>query len=436
LSGNPIATLAPGNSATITAIHTVTQADLDLGYISNSATATTTFDGTTYTDISDDTDPDSPLGQDDPTITHILKHSGLSLIKVGVIDTTHPICPMPGERIIYTFEVHNNGNQNIGNINVVDPLLTNPITYVSGDLDGDNKIGQHEVWIYTSYIELTQAFIDAGFLDNQAIVHGIDPNGVGVSDISDDPNDMTNRDLNLDGDPDDPTHTVIPQHADLILLKEGTFNDENGNGLADEGETITYKFTVKNRCNVTIQNIRVSDPLIQVSPVSIVLEAQAENNSTFVGVYTITLADIERGYVTNQATVEGYDLAGNLITDLSDDPNDPTDIDPEGDGEPDDPTVVVTANIKTFEILTPNDDGINEHFVIAGIESFPNNMVKIYNRWGSLVFQTSGYNNTDNYWEGLNKEKKKLPVGVYYYVIDLGIKDVENIFTGSVFLNR
>jgi gliding motility-associated-like protein len=63
-------------------------------------------------------------------------------------------------------------------------------------------------------------------------------------------------------------------------------------------------------------------------------------------------------------------------------------------------------------------------------------MVKIYNRWGSLVFQTSGYNNTDNYWEGLNKDKKKLPVGVYYYVIDLGIKDVENIFTGSVFLNR
>jgi hypothetical protein len=89
------------------------------------------------------------------------------------------------------------------------------------------------------------------------------------------------------------------------------------------------------------------------------------------------LADIERGYVTNSATVEGYDPAGNLITDVSDDPNDPTDIDPDGDGEPDDPTVVITPNIKTYEILTPNDDGINEHFVIVGIESFPNNMVKI-----------------------------------------------------------
>jgi gliding motility-associated-like protein/uncharacterized repeat protein (TIGR01451 family) len=343
---------------------------------------------------------------------------------------------MPGERIIYTFEVKNNGNQNIGAIRVVDPMLTNPITYVSGDLDGDNKIGQHEVWIYTSSYELTQAIVDAGFLDNQAIVHGIDPNGVGVSDISDDPNDLTNVDINLDGDPDDITHTIIPQHSDLILLKEGTFNDENGNGLADEGETITYKFTVKNRCNVTIQNIRVHDPLIQVTPVSIVLEAQGVNTNTFVGVYIITLADIERGYVTNSATVEGYDPAGNLISDVSDDPNDPTDIDPDGDGEPDDPTVVATPNIKTYEILTPNDDGLNEHFVIVGIESFPNNMVKIYNRWGSLVFQTSGYNNIDNYWEGLNKDKKKLPVGVYYYVIDLGIKDVENIFTGSVFLNR
>jgi len=64
--------------------------------------------------------------------------------------------------------------------------------------------------------------------------------------------------------------------------------------------------------------------------------------------------------------------------------------------------------------------------------------VEIYNRWGSLVFQTEAYNNTDNYWDGYSQGDKnhKLPVGVYYYVIDLGIPDIENIFTGSIYLNR
>ena len=39
-SGNPIAQLLPGESATVTAEHLVTQADIDQGYIENIAIAT------------------------------------------------------------------------------------------------------------------------------------------------------------------------------------------------------------------------------------------------------------------------------------------------------------------------------------------------------------------------------------------------------------
>jgi gliding motility-associated-like protein len=127
-----------------------------------------------------------------------------------------------------------------------------------------------------------------------------------------------------------------------------------------------------------------------------------------------------------------------LVTDVSDDPNNFTDIDPDGDNEPDDPTKVYTPNIHIYEILTPNNDGKNDFFRILGIESFPNSTVRIYNRWGTMVYETTGYNNTDNYWDGtsIENKNKKLPVGVYYYVIDLGLKKIEKIYTGSVYLNR
>lgn len=437
LYGNPIPSLAPGASATITAMHLVTQADIDAGKVINQAIASTNFLGTIYQDLSDDTDILSPVGDDDPTITHILKYSGLSLTKVGAIQTTNVICPKPGEKIIYTFEVRNTGNQNISNVEIQDPQIVDPITYVSGDVDGDNKLGQNEIWIFNGSITMDQSMVDLGYFENQALARGFDPQNISISDISDDPTDPTNNDLNNDGDPDDITRTIIPQHADLILLKEGFFNDENGDGLADVGETITYKFTVKNRCNVTIKDIRIEDPLIQINPASIILGADQEDSTTFTGTYIITLDDIDRGYVLNSATVTGIDVNNNVVTDISDDPNNFDDVDVENDGEPDDPTKVLTPNIYIYEILTPNNDGLNDFFRIIGIESFPNAVVKIYNRWGTLVFETSAYNNTDNYWDGTNQfDNSKLPVGVYYYVIDLGLKKVEKIYTGPVYLNR
>lgn len=85
--------------------------------------------------------------------------------------------------------------------------------------------------------------------------------------------------------------------------------------------------------------------------------------------------------------------------------------------------------------FSPNSDGINDFFFIGGIENYPGNNVKIFNRYGVLVFNKDNYDNTSVFFDGKNKE---LSTGVYFYVIGF---DGENNpgkakYTGWVYLNH
>lgn len=60
--------------------------------------------------------------------------------------------------------------------------------------------------------------------------------------------------------------------------------------------------------------------------------------------------------------------------------------------------------------MTPNGDSFNDTWDIIGLDRFPDAEVRVYSRWGQLVFRTRGYDP----WDG-----GELPEAVYYYVIDL-----------------
>ena len=47
--------------------------------------------------------------------------------------------------------------------------------------------------------------------------------------------------------------------------------------------------------------------------------------------------------------------------------------------------------IEIYNVITPNGDNDNDVFTIRNIELFPNNQVRIYNRWGVLVYEIEGY---------------------------------------------
>ena len=82
-------------------------------------------------------------------------------------------------------------------------------------------------------------------------------------------------------------------------------------------------------------------------------------------------------------------------------------------------TVIFYIECKTFLIFngfSPNGDNVNETFTIDGIEDFPNNKVQIFNRWGNMVFEQTGYKGQ---WNG-TWNNKDLPDGTYFYLLNDG----------------
>ena len=68
--------------------------------------------------------------------------------------------------------------------------------------------------------------------------------------------------------------------------------------------------------------------------------------------------------------------------------------------------------------FTPNGDGINDGFVIDHLDMFPDNKVSIFSRWGNIIWEEKGYNNTTVVWKGQGKSGQMLPAGTYFYVVE------------------
>jgi Bacterial Ig domain len=113
------------------------------------------------------------------------------------------------------------------------------------------------------------------------------------------------------------TVTAAAPLGQLELLKVATLN-----GTGAVGDTITYKFTVKNTGGVDLTTVTISDT--KCSPVAgtlATLAVGATDTTTFSCIYTLTQVDITAGKVENQATVTGKAPNGTDVTDLSDNNN-------------------------------------------------------------------------------------------------------------------
>lgn len=77
------------------------------------------------------------------------------------------------------------------------------------------------------------------------------------------------------------------------------------------------------------------------------------------------------------------------------------------------------CGVKYYSGITPNGDGQNDFWIIDNIEINQPNEVKIFNRWGNLVWSASNYNNTTVRWEGNNDNENPLPGTTYFFSIEV-----------------
>ncbi|MFC4636701.1 hypothetical protein ACFO3O_22580, partial [Dokdonia ponticola] len=240
------------------------------------------------------------------------------LLKDGVYeDTNGDGIVNEGDSVLYTFTVTNNGNVTITGITITDPN----VTVTGGPIDLDP--GASDSTTFTAVYVLTQDDIDAGGVYNLATAEGTDPDGDTISDESEDPTPIDPNDPEnppIDPNCPDCTITVIDQDPSLELLKDGVYEDTNGDGIVNEGDSVLYTFTVTNNGNVTITGITITDPNVTVTGGPIDLDPGASDSTTFTAVYVLTQDDIDAGGVYNLATAEGTDPDGDTISDESEDP--------------------------------------------------------------------------------------------------------------------
>ena len=83
--------------------------------------------------------------------------------------------------------------------------------------------------------------------------------------------------------------------------------------------------------------------------------------------------------------------------------------------------VIITINFCTITIptaFTPDGDGVNDDWEILDIDqTYPENIVYVYNRWGNLLFTSVQGDYDNNRWDGTFKGAD-LPVGSYYFIIE------------------
>src|SRR4051812_33038076 len=248
------ATLAPGASFTCTATHTITQADLDAGSLTNVATA----DSTQTPPVTD-------------TVTVPAEQTPALAVAKSVDPDSYAAV---GEVLTYTYVVTNTGNQTLTGITLADDAETVdctptvlPATLAPGASDRKSAVQRK-----------SQADLDAGSLTN-----------IATADSTQTP-------------PVTDTVTVPAEQTPALALAKSVDPDS----YAAVGEVLTYTYVVTNTGNQTLTGITLADDAETVDCTPTVLPATLAPGAEFTctATHTVTQADLDAGSLKNVATAD------------------------------------------------------------------------------------------------------------------------------------
>jgi gliding motility-associated-like protein len=81
-----------------------------------------------------------------------------------------------------------------------------------------------------------------------------------------------------------------------------------------------------------------------------------------------------------------------------------------------DDVLVYMQELAIPNAFSPNDDGINDQFVVPGLEYYMNISFTVFNKWGNIVYSSNDYRND---WKGQNNSGEMLTDDTYYFLLDI-----------------
>ncbi|MDB4925865.1 gliding motility-associated C-terminal domain-containing protein [Mucilaginibacter sp.] len=192
------------------------------------------------------------------------------------------------------------------------------------------------------------------------------------------------------------------------------------------GDSFDYLLTANNNSQINGTNVEVS----YIIPSNLVYVPQITSNGTVTYDITtrkltwsistlaenvptklvITVKALTPGVVKSTVDIKGKELDPIMANNI-------------------DQTVQQVYPLVIPNIFTPNGDGVNDKFVIPGLETYSDTELTIMNRWGNTIYQKTNYQND---WDG-----QGMVEGTYFYVLKAKNKaGVWDVYKGYITLLR
>lgn len=207
------------------------------------------------------------------------------------------------------------------------------------------------------------------------------------------------------------------------ISTDGVFNPAvSGAGVFD----IRYIYTATDACaDTVVQQVKVDpSPLVSLGPDFTMLEGTKH-------ILKPVVNDDNLSYKWTPATGLDHDDVANPVASPAQDITYQVMVTSAHGCE-----AMATVSVKVLKFLvvpnvfTPNGDGVNDFWNVKYLESYPNNKVDVYNRFGERVYSSIGYSVP---WDG-RYNGSYLPPGTYYYIIDP--KNGREVIAGNVTIIR
>ncbi|WP_051947236.1 gliding motility-associated C-terminal domain-containing protein [Muricauda sp. MAR_2010_75] len=378
-----------------------------------------------------DSTPNNNVSSEDDQATVVPVPFGLAdLSLTKIVDN---VSPNVGDVVRFTISVANDGPTDATGVVVTD-VLPEGYTYQSHTATAGVYNPNTGLWnvnrtIFNQNAETLELLavvnIPTGQADEYLNVAEITASN--FTDPDSNPIEGTATDDLSDGieDDDEASAFVIPQTTDLAITK---IVDRMEPNIGDE---VVFSITVTNQGDVPATNIGIEEQLPNgyrlISSSATV--GQYDASEGFWELDTLQVSETAQLDVT-VAVLDFEDYLNTASLAFVDQ------LDTNSDNDSAEAFVQPTCLV-VYNEFSPNGDGVNDFFTIDCISRYPGNELQVYNRWGTVIYQKRGYNND---WDGtpngraVVQKEDQLPVGTYYYVLDLG--DGSEPRTDWLYINR